>query len=207
MNNEGLLLVLSGPSGSGKDTIIKKLFDINTNIAKSISMTTRPARKNEIDKKDYIFVSEKDFNDIISNEGMLEYTQYCGNYYGTLKKSVDSLMKDGKDVLLKIDVNGAKQIKRKCNKSVSIFILPPSIEVLSSRLVNRSTETDESLKRRLKRAEQEIESSYIYDYIVVNDNVDNCVRDICNIINAEKLKTSRMKNIINGVLSQCKDHQ
>ncbi len=207
MSNKGLLIVLSGPSGSGKDTIIEKIFSINKNIEKSVSMTTRKARNNEVDKRDYIFVSEKDFKEIISSNGMLEYTQYCGNYYGTLKRSVDKLMEDGKDVILKIDVNGAKQIKEKCSDSVSIFILPPSIEALSSRLVKRSTETDESLKRRLERAKQEIESSYIYDYVVINDNVDNCVRDICNIINAEKLKSDRMKNIISGVLSQCKNHQ
>ncbi len=200
MNNKGLLIVLSGPSGSGKDTILEKLFKSNDNITKSISATTRSVRENEIDGKDYIFVSEKKFKDMILNGEILEYTKYCDNYYGTLKKSVNTLREEGKDVILKIEVDGAKQIREKCNDSISIFILPPSMEVLTDRLIKRATETEESLKKRLLRAREEIKYSPEYDYIIVNNSIEKSIEDITSIINAEKLKSSKMKNIINEVL-------
>lgn len=199
-NNKGLLVVLSGPSGSGKDTILERLLAIDKNIVKSVSATTRPSRIGEINGKDYFFISEQDFCNAISDEKLLEYTNYCGNYYGTLKNLVEDLQNNQKDVILKIEVDGAKQIKEKCPDSLRIFILPPSMETLKDRLSNRGTETAESLEKRLNRARDEIKFSSEYDYIVVNDDVDKCAQNIYSIINAEKFKLHRMKNIINEVL-------
>lgn len=199
-NNKGLLVVLSGPSGSGKDTILERLLAIDKNIVKSVSATTRPSRIGEINGKDYFFISEQDFCNAISDEELLEYTNYCGNYYGTLKNLVEDLQNNQKDVILKIEVDGAKQIKEKCPESLRIFILPPSMETLKDRLSNRGTETAESLEKRLNRAREEIKFSSEYDYIVVNDDVDKCAQNIYSIINAEKFKLHRMKNIINEVL-------
>lgn len=199
-NNKGLLVVLSGPSGSGKDTILERLLAIDKNIVKSVSATTRPSRIGETNGKDYFFISEQDFCNAISDEKLLEYTNYCGNYYGTLKNLVEDLQNNQKDVILKIEVDGAKQIKEKCPDSLRIFILPPSMETLKDRLSNRGTETAESLEKRLNRARDEIKFSSEYDYIVVNDDVDKCAQNIYSIINAEKFKLHRMKNIINEVL-------
>lgn len=199
-NNKGLLVVLSGPSGSGKDTILERLVAIDKNIVKSVSATTRPSRIGEINGKDYFFISEQDFCNAISDEELLEYTNYCGNYYGTLKNLVEDLQNNQKDVILKIEVDGAKQIKEKCPESLRIFILPPSMETLKDRLSKRGTETAESLEKRLNRARDEIKFSSEYDYIVVNDDVDKCSQNIYSIINAEKFKLHRMKNIINEVL-------
>ena len=199
-NNKGLLVVLSGPSGSGKDTILERLLAIDKNIVKSVSATTRPSRIGEINGKDYFFISEQDFCNAISDEKLLEYTNYCGNYYGTLKNLVEDLQNNQKDVILKIEVDGAKQIKEKCPDSLRIFILPPSMETLKDRLSKRGTETAESLEKRLNRARDEIKFSSEYDYIVVNDDVDKCAQNIYSIINAEKFKLHRMKNIINEVL-------
>lgn len=199
-NNKGLLVVLSGPSGSGKDTILERLLAIDKNIVKSVSATTRPSRIGETNGKDYFFISEQDFCNAISDEELLEYTNYCGNYYGTLKNLVEDLQNNQKDVILKIEVDGAKQIKEKCPDSLRIFILPPSMETLKDRLSKRGTETAENLEKRLNRARDEIKFSSEYDYIVVNDDVDKCAQNIYSIINAEKFKLHRMKNIINEVL-------
>ena len=190
-NNKGLLVVLSGPSGSGKDTILERLVAIDKNIVKSVSATTRPSRIGEINGKDYFFISEQDFCNAISDEELLEYTNYCGNYYGTLKNLVEDLQNNQKDVILKIEVDGAKQIKEKYPDSLRIFILPPSMETLKDRLSKRGTETAESLEKRLNRARDEIKFSSEYDYIVVNDDVDKCVQNIYSIINAEKFKLHR----------------
>ncbi len=200
MSNKGLLVVLSGPSGSGKDTILERLICLAPNIVKSISATTRHSRTGEINGKDYFFISEQDFCNAISDEKLLEYTNYCGNYYGTLKNLVEDLQNNQKDVILKIEVDGAKQIKEKCPDALRIFILPPSMETLKERLSKRGTETAESLEKRLNRARDEIKFSSEYDYIVVNDDVDKCAQNIYSIINAEKFKLHRMKNIINEVL-------
>ena len=199
-NNRGLLIVLSGPSGSGKDAVLNQLIGLDQNIVKSISATTRPSRAGELNGKDYFFISEQDFCNAISDEKLLEYTNYCGNYYGTLKNLVEDLQNNKKDVILKIEVNGAKQIKEKCPDSLRIFILPPSMDVLKDRLSKRGTETPESLEKRLSRAKDEIKFSLEYDYVVVNDKVDKCAQNIYSIINAEKFKLHRMKNIINEVL-------
>lgn len=199
MKNKGLLVVLSGPSGSGKDSVLQQLLNFDNNIVKSVSATTRPLRKGEINGKDYFFISKKEFCDAISEKKLLEYTNYCGNYYGTLKNIVENYQNKGKDVILKIEIDGAKQIKEKFPDSLRIFILPPSIEDLKKRLITRGTETAESLEKRLIRAKKEIQFSLEYDYIVINDDIYKCAKNIHSIINAEKFKIFRMKNIINEV--------
>lgn len=207
MNNKGLLIVLSGPSGSGKDTILEALFNMDENVVKSISATTRPPREGESDGKDYFFVSQDDFRKAISNNEMLEYTTYCENFYGTIRAEVNKLLNVGKDVILKIEVDGAMQIKEKCPDSIGIFILPPSMKVLADRLSKRGTETACSLGKRLKRAAEELTFATQYDYIVVNNNINECAKNIHSIICAEKSRTFRRKNIINEVLLQCKNNQ
>lgn len=207
MNNKGLLIVLSGPSGSGKDTILEALFNMDENVVKSISATTRPPREGESDGKDYFFVSQDDFRKAISNNEMLEYTTYCENFYGTIRAEVNNLLNVGKDVILKIEVDGAMQIKEKCPDSIGIFILPPSMKVLADRLSKRGTETACSLEKRLKRAAEELTFATQYDYIVVNNNINECAKNIHSIICAEKSRTFRRKNIINEVLLQCKNNQ
>lgn len=204
MNSKGLLIVFSGPSGSGKDTVLERLLSVDNNIVRSVSATTRQAREGEINGKDYFFISEKEFCDAISEEKLLEFTKYCGNYYGTLNDFVENSRNAGKDVILKIEVDGATQIKEKCPNVVRIFVLPPSMSVLETRLSSRGTETAKSCAERLNRACEEIKFSYQYDYVVVNDDVDKCAQNIHTILCAEKFKSYRMKNIINGVLSDAK---
>lgn len=199
MSNNGLLIVLSGPSGSGKDTVLERLINLDSNVVKAISTTTRQLREGEINGKDYFFISEQEFFEAIKNKELLEYTNYCGNYYGTLKNFVKTLQNDKKDVILKIEVEGATQIKEKCPDVLRIFILPPSINALKKRLSGRGTETTENLEKRLDSAKKEIKASLNYDYIVVNDDADECAKNILSIITAEKLKSCRMKNIVNEV--------
>ncbi len=196
----GILLVLSGPSGTGKGTVAKNVQKRNKNVFFSISATTRKARAGEIDGREYYFMTREEVNKLISEDGMLEYAQYCGNIYGTPKKSVEQQLSLGKDVLLDIEVQGCAQIKEKFPECISIFLLPPSLEVLKQRLMDRNTENEECINKRLKTALSELEYIKNYDYLVVNDNLDSCVDNILSIINSEKHKVSRMKNILREVV-------
>lgn len=207
MTNKGSLIILSAPSGGGKDTIIEELLKKDPNIKMSVSATTRTKRESEVDGKNYFFVSTKDFEKMIKSDELIEYAKYCENYYGTPKKAIELWRNQGFNVILKIEVQGAKQVLKKCKDATGIFILPPSMEVLKKRLVNRGTETKETLELRLKQAEIEIKCAQFYDYAVINDNLNDCVNDVLSIIKSEKFKILNMKNIINEVLSQCINHQ
>lgn len=196
---KGLLIVFSGPSGVGKDTILKKLTQIDSNIKLSISATTRKKRDYEIDGKDYYFLNKDEFLKKVSENKMLEYAKYCSNFYGTPSEPIENWLNDGFDVILEIEVEGGQKVIRENENVVSIFILPPSFEKLKERLENRKTDSSEVILGRLERAKEEIKASSKYSYVVINDNIDLCVGDIKAIIKAEKLKYKNMKNFINEV--------
>ncbi|KNF08734.1 guanylate kinase Gmk [Gottschalkia purinilytica] len=196
---KGLLLVVSGPSGAGKGTICKRLLSENKNIKLSISATTRSPRAGEVDGVNYFFLDKKDFEEKIKKNEFLEYAEVYGNYYGTPKQYVLEQLNSGKDVLLEIDIQGALNIKEIYPDGVFVFILPPSMEELKSRIVKRGTETKESLTRRFESAYEEIKFAFKYDYAVVNDEVDLAVNKIQSIISAEKYRVHRQKDTIDGI--------
>jgi len=192
LNERGLLVVLSGPSGVGKGTVRKALFsNYGKNFTFSISMTTRKMRPGEVDGVDYYFVSKEEFEKRIEDGNFLEYTYFCGNYYGTPLDKVEEALDAGKELILEIEVNGCRQVKEKMIDAVSIFIVPPTKEALYERLKSRGTESDEKIQERIKKADSEFPLAYQYDYIVVNDSVDNAASRINAIIRAEHARTSR----------------
>lgn len=198
--NKGMLVVVSGPSGCGKDTVVAHYASNNDEIRLSISTTTRAIRLGEKNGVDYNFISEKEFNELIKSNGLLEYANYAGNWYGTPKISVDNWLEQGKTVVLIIEVQGGAKIKGLYPDAVSIFLLPPSMEVLEKRLRGRATDSDDSIQRRMIAAVEEINSAQHYDYIVINDEIGSAVEKISTIIQAEKLKTIRSNHIIEGVI-------
>ncbi len=200
MKNDGMLVVLSGPSGSGKDTVISEIFKAGIDVKKSISMTTRAPRDGEIDGVDYIFVDEASFLSSAEQGELLEYAHYGLNYYGTPRAPIDKWLDESRTVILKIDVEGGGNVKKLYPESVSIFIMPPSMEVLEKRLRNRGSETEEDILRRLKIAAGEIERcKNEYDYVVINDDLSVAVDDIKTIIYAEKHRVSRCNNFLSEV--------
>lgn len=182
MNKQGTLVLFSGPSGVGKDTVLEVVLNKNKELQKSISLTTREIRENEIDGKDYYFISREAFDDMIKNNEVLEFAQYGKNLYGTPKAPIDRWLEEGKTIILKIEVQGAKKIKELYPDAVGIFIMPPSMGELENRLRLRGTESEDDIKRRLDIAKSEIEKSVDYDYLVVNDEIDLASDNILNII-------------------------
>lgn len=200
MSKKGLLVVLSGPSGSGKGTIIHDFLKINPKIYLSISATTRAPRKGEINGSHYYFISRSEFEQLIENNGMLEYAVYCENYYGTPKKEILESINEGKDVFLEIEVQGAMQVKKAYPDAVLIFIIPPNLKELQARLIGRGTESDDVINQRLSTSIEEIKYAENYDYIVINDTVASAIKDVTSIISAEKNSIKRNKFLINEVL-------
>lgn len=197
MGVKGQLLVISGPSGAGKGTVCKSLLEKN-DIWISVSATTRKPRNGEIDGINYFFIDKEDFLEKIDNDDFLEYAEVYGNYYGTPKSKVFEVLESGKDVILEIDIQGALKIKSAYPDGVFIFILPPSMEELKSRITNRGSETPESLKTRLNSAYEEISFASKYDYAVINDEVNEAVKKIESIITAEKCRVYKIKDEILG---------
>jgi guanylate kinase len=200
---KGNLIVISAPSGCGKGTIIARLMKNDANLFYSVSATTRGKREGEIDGKNYYFISKDEFKNLIEEDGVLEYAEYVGNFYGTPKKAVFDKLDEGRDVILEIEVKGALQIKEKCPDAVMIFIIPPSIDELNRRLVGRNTESIEVITQRVLKAKEEIPLCKEYDYVVVNDRLEDAVADIESIIKSQKLKFKNMKEIISEVVEKC----
>ncbi len=199
MNRNGLLVVLSGPSGSGKGTLIKRVREQYTNIRFSISATTRRPREGEVDGKNYFFVTNDQFKSMIENDKLVEWVEYCGNYYGTPREYVEESTSQGFDIVLEIEVEGALNIIKRYPDCVSVFILPPSFEELRRRIEGRGTENPDVIDRRLERAKKELEFVNHYDYVVINDNIEEAASEIINILSAEKLKFSRNQNILESI--------
>lgn len=197
---KGLLIVVSSPSGGGKGTILKELFAQNENLRMSVSATTRAPRPGEVHGQHYYFITKDEFKAQIDGGGMLEYASYCENFYGTPKKPVEDWLNAGYDVVLEIEVQGGRQIKTTAPDCVSLFILPPSLEVLEKRLRGRGTETDAVIEKRLLAARAEIECVRDYDYAIFNDTVEAAVSDIEAILRAEKLRVSRKNNLAERVI-------
>lgn len=206
MKSKGLLVVLSGPSGVGKGTVRQALFETDTNHDQfyySVSATTRQPRPGEEDGKDYFFVSRDQFEGMIEDERLLEYAEYVGNYYGTPLQYVEEMTDQGKDVFLEIEVQGALQVKRRMPDGVFIFLAPPTMHELESRIVNRGTDAPEVIEKRMRQAREELQLVTQYDYVVENDNVQSAVERIQTIINAEHLKTDRfIDDIVENYLKE-----
>ncbi|MGM8211807.1 guanylate kinase [Virgibacillus sp. W0430] len=190
---KGILFVLSGPSGVGKGTVRQRLFEQDTNLKYSISMTTRQRRPGERDGIDYFYKSEEEFLHLIEQNKLLEYAQYVNNYYGTPRDYVEQQLALGNDVFLEIEVQGALQVKKNFPNGVFIFLFPPSLEELKNRIVNRGTESIELVRNRLKEAKKEIDMMSAYDYVVVNDHVDRAVEKVKAIIASEHCKRERIE--------------
>lgn len=198
--SEGRLYILSGPSGSGKDTILSEVLQRDDHLALSISSITRAMRPGEKEGEKYHFVSREDFLSMLEKEELLEHNCFCGNYYGTPKKPVLEHLKNGDDVILEIDVNGAQTVRQKMPEAVSIFVMPPSYHELCRRLRGRKTDDEAVIQKRLKSALDEIARATEYDYIVVNDKLDLAIEDVLHIIKADRLKIGRQKSLIHEVL-------
>ena len=196
MKNKGLLIVFSGPSGSGKGTILHDVLEQNPSVMLSVSATTRSPREGEQEGVNYFFLSKNQFEQLIADGGMLEHACYCGNYYGTPRKPVEEALKNGKDVILEIEVQGALQIKQKFPECITVFILPPSMEVLESRLRRRQTEDEETIQKRLAKAKEELTFAKQYDYVVVNGELKTAVDDMQAILRAEHCRAARNEVMI-----------
>ena len=191
----GFLLVLSGPSGSGKGTVSEALMKNNDDIIFSTSVTTRTPRPGEVNGENYFFATREEFEKMVENDELLEHAFVHTNYYGTPKQFVFDEIEKGEIVLLEIDVQGALQVKKKYKEAVFIFLIPPTMDELKSRLVKRDTETEDEIETRHRNAFRELDFVGEYDYFVINDVIDNAVKDIETIIAAEKLRVKRHKNI------------
>ena len=198
MNDKGrgLLIVISGPSGAGKGTICKSFLERNSEVAISVSATTRSPRNGEVDGINYYFMSKEQFKEKIEANDFLEYAEVYDNFYGTPKSNVEQLLESDKDVILEVDIQGALKVKENTEEGVFIFILPPSMEELKARIIKRGSETSESLMKRFESAYKEINFISRYNYAVVNDEVETAVDKLEAIVCAEKCRVDRIKHSI-----------
>ena len=200
--DEGILLVVSGPSGAGKGTICGAIRELYPDLHYSVSMTTREPRKKETEGESYYFRSNEQFEKLIEKDAFLEYAKVYDHYYGTPKKYALDLINEGKSVLLEIDIQGAMQVKKRYSKGVFIYIVPPSLQILSGRLHDRGTDTEEVIEKRLAQIKDELAMAHQYDYIVVNDILEDAVHKTCAILEAEKCKLSRNEGQIETIFKQ-----
>ncbi|MDO4640131.1 MAG: guanylate kinase [Neisseria sp.] len=197
---KGNIFIISAASGTGKTTLVSRLLQHNHDIQVSVSHTTRQPREGEINGKHYHFVDTAQFEQLIGEAAFLEYANVFGNYYGTTIQGVKTLQEQGYDVILEIDVQGAEQVRRALPDAVSIFILPPSLQVLAERLRGRATDSAEVVQKRLNEARNEIEQSLLFDYLVVNDKLEEAEANLLHIIRSHRLKQSNQKQFIENLL-------
>ncbi len=206
MNRRGMLIVLSGPSGSGKGTIIKSLLQQREDTVLSISVTTRAPRPGEEDGVHYFFRTREDFEELIRRNALLDFAEYNGNYYGTPEEAITGWLNQGKNVLLEIEVQGAEKVMDFRSDLVSIFITIPSMAELERRLRDRGTETEDKIRGRMEVARRELTRAFRYDYVVLNDEVELAVKRINTIIDAEQMRYARMENYVLEVLEDVETH-
>ena len=199
MRRKGILIVVSGFSGVGKGTLMKQLVHSYDNYALSVSMTTRQPRPGESDGKEYFFVSREVFEKTIAENGLIEYANYCGNYYGTPKEYVEKQLEKGKDVILEIEIQGALKVREQFPTALLLFVMPPSAQELKKRLEGRGTETKEVIDKRLKRATEEAEGIENYDFIVINDKLEECVKEMHGLILAAHETPDRNQEFIDNM--------
>ena len=191
MRQQGVLLVVSGFSGAGKGTIMKALLEKYENYALSVSATTRKPRVGEVDGREYFFKEKEEFEEMIANNALIEYACYVGNYYGTPRAYVEEQLAEGKDVILEIEIQGARKIRQQFPEAVLLFVSPPSAQELKERLMGRGTESQEVIEDRLSRAAEEAVGIDEYDYFVINDVVEDCVEQVHRIVESEHAKVFR----------------
>ncbi|SFK55003.1 guanylate kinase [Salinicoccus halodurans] len=200
-SEKGLLIVLSGPSGVGKGTVRKAIFDHpETDFKYSISMTTRQMREGEVDGVDYFFKTKEEFESLIEQDKFIEYAEYVGNYYGTPVEYVEQTMADGHDVFLEIEVEGAKQVREKFPDALFIFLAPPNLTQLEARLVNRGTDSPDIIRHRIEEAKRELKLMNLYDYVVVNDDVDAARQRVQCIVEASHMRRARVESKLRMLL-------
>lgn len=199
MKHPGMLIVISGPSGAGKGTLCGLLLKRDKNLVLSVSVTTRLPRDGEKEGENYFFTSVEEFQKKIKSNEFLEWAKVYNNYYGTPRAFVEKYLKDGRDVILEIDIQGAAQIKKNYPDAVFIFILPPDLEELKNRIIKRGSETVDSFNLRMNYAKEELRAIFMYDYVVINDNLESALSKIQSIISAERCKVSRNKGLIEFV--------
>ena len=202
---KGKTFIISGPSGVGKSTVLKELFQDRDDLYFSVSATTRPPRPGEINGVHYHFTDVDEFRKMISEDAFLEYAEYVGNFYGTPKKFVDEAMEQGKDVVLDIEVQGALKVKEKNPQALLLFVTPPSAEELKHRLIDRGTEIMDVINDRMRRAAEESEIMDHYQYLVINDDLDTCVKEVHQLIQSEHLKVSENLDLVADIQKELKE--
>ncbi|HEX5230292.1 MAG TPA: guanylate kinase [Bryobacteraceae bacterium] len=195
------VFIISAPSGSGKSTLVNRLLKTVPNLAFSISYTTRPRRPAEVEGVDYIFISRKDFEARLGRGEFLEHAEVFGNYYGTNREAFESATREGKDLVLDIDIQGARQLRTAIPQATTIFVLPPSKQVMEQRLRSRSQDSEEVIQRRLQGAAAEVKNYTHYDYVLINRNIDEASAQLVNIVEAERLRRTRMEEEVRPILA------
>lgn len=196
MNEKGKLIVISGPSGAGKSTVVFKAIEGKDNVCFSTSVTTRKPRPGEVDGKEYFFVDLDRFREMVENDELLEHAEYVANSYGTPRSYVEQRLSDGMDVILDIEVQGARQVNEKMPDAVKVFIIPPSMDELKRRLESRGTDTARAIEARLIRARQEYKEADFYDYIIVNDDADKAAGELSAIMTAERCRAAGREQLL-----------
>ncbi len=205
MKRKGILIVVSGFSGTGKGTLMKQLVQSYDNYALSVSMTTRSPRPGEEEGKEYFFVSREEFVSQIKNDGLIEYASYCEHYYGTPRKYVEAELEAGRDVILEIEIQGALKVREKYPTALLLFVMPPNAAELRKRLEKRGTESPDIIRMRLERALEEAKGIEKYDFIVINDKLEECVRNMHSLIQAAHETPERNEELIDNIRNELKN--